>query len=44
MEQGAIDLMEVALRRMDGSIFPAAISSRAIELEGGWPPSPGSTT
>ena len=34
MEQGAIDLMEVALRRQDGSIFPAAISSRAIELEG----------
>ena len=34
MEQGAIDLMEVALRRQDGSTFPAAISARAIELEG----------
>ena len=34
MEKSAIDLMEVALRRQDGSIFPAAISARAVELEG----------
>ena len=34
MEKSAIDLMEVMLRRQDGSIFPAAISARAVELEG----------
>ena len=34
MEHGSIDLMEVSLRRQDGSTFPAAISAQAIELEG----------
>ncbi|WP_052832124.1 PAS domain S-box protein [Skermanella aerolata] len=34
MEDGSIDLMEVSLRRRDGSTFPAAISAQAIELDG----------
>jgi PAS domain S-box-containing protein len=33
-EAGEIELMEVMMRRRDGSIFPAALSTRVIEYEG----------
>jgi PAS domain S-box-containing protein len=33
-EHGRIELMETAMRRRDGLVFPAAISARTIEFEG----------